>query len=164
MKNDKTKIYDRESLKPVHKKFSEKDEFSRYEVVPADGESECSVDIYEIPPGKANYPYHYHESSEEIFYIISGEGIVETEEGDKKLKAGDVIVCPPSPSGAHRIKNISEKEKLVYIEFDTISYPEVAHYPKTNALAVLYAEAERNQFFKEDSKVSYEDEVLSDEE
>ncbi|MFW6305154.1 MAG: cupin domain-containing protein [Candidatus Saliniplasma sp.] len=150
----------KDEIEPVHVCFGDNHEFYRYEILFGEGDS--NVTIYELPSGKANYPYHYHESHEEIFYIIRGEGIVETEEGDKRVRSGDVIVCPPNPSGAHRIINTSEEERLVYIEFDTVSYPEVAHYPRTKTLGVLYEDMKRNQFFKEDSSVDYEYEVLDE--
>lgn len=47
-------------------------EYNKYQVVKPNKESQISVSIYEIPPQKSNYPYHYHLKSEEVFYIISG--------------------------------------------------------------------------------------------
>ena len=37
----------------------------------------CYAAFYEISPGKANYPYHYHTASTELFYIIGGEGVLD---------------------------------------------------------------------------------------
>jgi len=34
--------------------------------------------------------------NEEVFYIISGEGILETPEGNITISAGDTIICPAS--------------------------------------------------------------------
>lgn len=162
MKISATTVYNKQSLAPAHRQFGERNEFVRYDIVPPDGSGKCSVQIYELPPGKGNYPYHYHESSEEIFYIISGTGALTTPEGDRPIAAGDIIVCPPTPQGAHRIVNTSSDEKLVYIEFDTVAFPEVAHYPETNTMAVLYPESERNRFFRETDNVDYVRDVIGE--
>ena len=95
-------------------------EYYKYEVTKGAGLSQCYAAIYEIPPGKTNIPYHYHLKNEEVFYIISGRGEVETADGPKAISAGDVMVCPPTEKGAHKITNTSDTEKLVYIDFDTI--------------------------------------------
>ena len=84
----------------------------------------CYAAFYEISPGKANYPYHYHTASTELFYIIGGEGILETPEGEKRVKAGDVIVCPPGERAAHLLRNPSETETLSYLDVDTVQSPE----------------------------------------
>ena len=41
-------------------------------------EAESLVRVYEIPPGKSAYPYHYHLKNEETFFILKGEGLLRT--------------------------------------------------------------------------------------
>ena len=36
------------------------------------------VYFYTIPPGKVNFPYHYHTVNEEVFHIMSGQGTLRT--------------------------------------------------------------------------------------
>ena len=50
----------------------------------------------------------------------------------KRVKAGDAITFPVGPEGAHVIRNGSDTEKLVYIDFDTNNLPEIVHFPDTN--------------------------------
>ena len=52
------------------------------------------VSVYEIPPMKAAYPYHFHHNNEETFYIISGEGILRTPNGEREVGAGDLLFFP----------------------------------------------------------------------
>jgi len=83
--------------KPLHIKASDatrkhKNEHDDYEyykrdLVPKGFAEQCAVSIYEIPPGKSAYPYHYHMKNEECFYIISGEGILKTPLGDQLVSA-----------------------------------------------------------------------------
>lgn len=58
--------------------------------MPLGGAKNTLVSIYEIPPKKAAYPYHFHHNNEETFYIISGEGILRTPIGERKVSAGEV--------------------------------------------------------------------------
>ncbi len=159
MHDDQLKITRLEQISPVHTQFGEHDEFERFPVIPRDAGHQCGVYFYRLPPGKANFPYHYHEVNEEVFYIISGNGIVLTEDGEKTISAGDVIFCPPAPGGAHKIANTSANEPLVYIEFDSVRYPDVVHYPKTGAFGILRHDSVDNEFFREGPQLDYAAEV-----
>lgn len=97
-------------------------------VVPKDG-SQLHVSFMEIPPGKSAFPYHWHGGITEAFVILSGTGRVRTPERETDLAAGQVIVFPPGPAGAHRITNTSDTEPLRYVDLDTVSDPDVVHYP-----------------------------------
>lgn len=94
------------------------------------GEGErCAVHFVEVGPGNSAFGYHWHEMNEEVFYIISGSGIVRTEKGELAVKAGDAIAFPAGKSGAHSIRNASDSEKLVYIDFDAVNIPDLVHLP-----------------------------------
>jgi uncharacterized cupin superfamily protein len=60
---------------------------------------QCKISHYSIPPGKSKSPYHYHMQNEEIFYILSGEGVVKTPEGDIAVSAGDTIIFQQMKAG-----------------------------------------------------------------
>jgi Uncharacterized conserved protein, contains double-stranded beta-helix domain len=129
-------------------------EYIKYEITPREDFSQCYVAVYEIPPMKSNYPYHYHAANTEVFYIISGQGILRTPEGDKNIKPGDFIVCPASENGAHRIINNSESEMLKYIDFDTTNFPDVVSYPDSDKTGVIYRD-QTGIFFKNNDKTRY---------
>ena len=74
------------------------------------------VSFVEIPPGKQSWPYHYHDQSEEVFYIISGQGKLRSHDGEKDVTAGDMICFPTGKKGGHSILNTSESETLVYVD------------------------------------------------
>lgn len=102
--------------------------------------TKCSVNFIEVEPGNQAFGYHYHEMNEEVFYIISGTGIVRTINGDITVKAGDIITFPTGKEGSHVIRNGSETEKLVYLDFDAISFPEIVHLPDTKQIMVISAQ------------------------
>jgi len=112
-------------------------EFTVKPVIPSEDSIKCSVNFVEIAPGNYAYGYHYHEANEEVFYIISGTGIVRTPKGEIIVKTGDAITFPSGPEGAHVIRNGSETEKLVYIDFGAVTVPEIVHLPDFGKIMVV---------------------------
>lgn len=154
MDSRKIQVTNKNLIKPKYKCEHETYEYKKYEVTKRSKENQCYVAIYEIPPQKANYPYHYHYKNEEVFYIISGNGILETPDGNKTISSGDIIVCPPSERGAHRIINSSDTENLIYIDFDTINSPELVFYPKSEKVGIII-NGESSTFYKEGTDIDY---------
>jgi uncharacterized cupin superfamily protein len=140
-------------ITPMHQNVHPPYEFFRYEVAGFAAGNQCIVSIYDLPPGKSNFPYHYHTANEEIFYIISGTGVFKTPSGDTCVKAGDVIIFPPSDKGAHKLTNTSETETLTYLDVDTMHQPEVVFYPDSGKVGVFGAGI--REVFMKDSRVDY---------
>ena len=111
-------------------------EYFRRKFIPFGGAKNTLVSVYEIPPGKAAYPYHYHYKNEETFYILSGEGILRTPEGERKVAAGELLFFPAGPEGAHKITNCSKTEMLAYIDFDVVHEIDVAVYPDSEKIGI----------------------------
>jgi uncharacterized cupin superfamily protein len=153
---DEILILNESELSGKHISIHEPYEYIKYEVIPRNAFSRCYVSVYEIPPGKANYPYHYHIANTEVFYIINGQGIVRTPKGDRVIKAGDFVVCPPTENGAHKIINRSENETLKYIDFGTANSPDIVKYPDSDKTGIL-VHNQPNIFFKNDDKANYYD-------
>lgn len=151
----KITIRKKESLEEIHKHIHSYYEYKKY-VATSKDTSNYMVALYDIPPQKSNYPYHYHTKDDEVFYIIKGNGILETPEGNREIQAGDIIICPPCNEGAHKLTNISKTEVLSYIEFDITHKPEVVIYPHTNKIGIIGLEDE-NIFFRKDSISNYYD-------
>ena len=112
------------------------DSREKYEIMSPNEGYQMVVAFYTIPPGKSNYPYHYHTTNEETFYIISGCGVIETTEGIHPITTGDVIICPVGKNGAHKITNTSESESLIYLDVDTNNTPDIAFYPHSNKVGI----------------------------
>ena len=125
-----------EDIPVSHKCEHESYEYYRRKFVPFGGAKNALVSVYQIPPRKAAYPYHFHHNNEETFYIISGEGILRTPDGEKKVSAGELLFFPTGPAGAHKLTNTSSTEKLVYIDFDAIHDLDAAVYPDSGKIGV----------------------------
>ncbi|URZ18163.1 cupin domain-containing protein [Clostridium felsineum] len=147
-------IVNKNDLKPYHKCEHQPYEYFKYELEKSFYNSKMRVSIYEIPPYKSNYPYHYHLKNEEGFYVINGKGCLTTYNSKIKIKKGDIILCPPMKKGGHLIENISDKESLEYLEFDVSDYPDVIFYPKSNKIGII-EDMEEKFFFDKESTVDY---------
>jgi mannose-6-phosphate isomerase-like protein (cupin superfamily) len=55
--------------------------------------SQCSLAEEILPPGATVTPHH-HETLEEIYYIIEGEGVMEIDDEAREVCAGDAIYIP----------------------------------------------------------------------
>lgn len=140
-------------LDTKHRAEHEQYEYYKRDFVPRGYAANTMVSVYEIPPRKSAYPYHYHLKNEETFYIISGEGVLKTPQGERKVAAGDLIFFPASAEGAHKLTNISETEKLVYIDFDVIHDMDVTVYPDSQKIAVWGKNV--NRVYPQDANVGY---------
>lgn len=98
-------------------------------VIPQEEVSQCRINFVEVEPGGSAYGYHWHENDEEAFYVISGTGTVRTPQGEREVKAGQIITFPPCADGAHQMCNKSATEKLIYLDFGTNHAPEICHLP-----------------------------------
>lgn len=99
-------------------------------------EAQSLVRVYEIPPGKSAYPYHYHLKNEETFFILKGEGLLRSAEGERTVKPGDLLFFPAGETGAHKLTNTSQTEMLAYIDFDIVHDLDVTLYPDSGKLGI----------------------------
>ena len=53
------------------------------------GAARLGMTVYELPPGEAVCPYHFHWSDEEWLIVVAGPPTVRTPEGETALEAGD---------------------------------------------------------------------------
>ena len=109
-----------EELPASHKAEHGEYEYTRWKFIRFREAGQTLVSVYEIPPKKSAYPYHFHHKSEETFYILSGEGILRTPEGERTVKTGDFLFFPTGKDGAHKLTNSSDIEMLRYIDFDVV--------------------------------------------
>lgn len=139
----------------VHKNEKEGYEYYKTELVSRSMGKQSVVSRYEIPPGKAAYPYHYHCKNEESFYILSGSGLLRTPDGERRISAGDFVFFPADESGAHKLTNDSPSEMLVYLDFDTKNELDVCFYPDSGKLGIWGRGI--NRLYRTDDDVDYYD-------
>lgn len=84
--------------------------------------------VYELGPGNFSV-YHFHHASEELLVVLAGEMTMKTEEGERLVRRGEVVIFPVGPAGAHGFRNDGER-RCRYLMASTRQFPEVAEYPE----------------------------------
>ena len=69
------------------------------------------------------------------------------------MTAGDLLFFPADESGAHKLTNCSETEKLVYLDFDVIHDLDAAVYPDSGKIGVWGKGI--NRVYRMDENVDY---------
>lgn len=73
------------------------------------GAKRTGMTVYELGPGQASWPYHFEICEEEWLFVIEGELVLRTPEGERTLRAGDVACFPSGAAGAHAVRNASDR-------------------------------------------------------
>jgi uncharacterized cupin superfamily protein len=60
----------------------------------------CS--LWELPPGEAAYPYHFHYADEELVIVLTGHPTLRTPEGVRELEEGECSASPSARRGRTR--------------------------------------------------------------
>jgi uncharacterized cupin superfamily protein len=98
------------------------------------GTVKTGVSLWEVPPGEAAYPYHWHASEEEVLVVLSGRPSLRTPEGWRELEQGDVLAFPVGEQGAHQIVNRTDKD-LRFLAFSN-QHADIVFRPDSGTLTV----------------------------
>ena len=117
------------------------------------------VSLWEVPPGEAAYPYHYHLVEEELLIVLDGRPSLRTPSGWRDLPEGEVLSFLTGEDGAHQIGNRTA-ETVRFLAISTNGEPDIMLYPDSGKVGV----AERRprgggfrRFFRLDDAVDYYD-------
>jgi uncharacterized cupin superfamily protein len=89
---------------------------------------------YEIPPGRAAFPYHFHCVNEEAMFVLEGEGQVRIGPDTAAIRAGDWVSFPIGPDSAHQVINTGAGP-LRLLALSTKINADVVGYPDSKKLA-----------------------------
>jgi len=92
--------------------------------------------LYELPPGKKSFPFHWHQGTEEVIVVLEGEPTLRTADGEQQLKRGDAVSFLRGAEGVHQLRNESDAPAR-YLMISTVVDYEVAHYPDSNKVGIL---------------------------
>ena len=104
------------------------------------GARKLGYSFFDVPPGKAAFPYHNHCGNEEMIYIIDGDGILRFGKEEIAVTAGSIIACPPGGEYAHQLINTGAGE-LRYLVVSTMEYPDLSDYPDSNKIGAFSSPA-----------------------
>lgn len=93
------------------------------------GLTDFGVNLTRLPPGEWSSARHWHVQEDEFVYVLEGELVLITDEGEQVLRAGDCAGFPKNAPNGHHFINRTNRD-AVYLEVGTRSGDaEVCHYP-----------------------------------
>lgn len=92
------------------------------------GLTKIGVNLTTLPPGKESAMRHFHTHEDELVFVLEGEVVLCTDEGEQVLTAG---MCAGFPAGArngHKLVNQSDRPAR-YLELSNRDPHDGAEYP-----------------------------------
>ena len=110
------------------------------ELAVALGRKDLGYCITTVKPGARSCPFHFHHSEEEVFYVLSGRGVLRQGDGKEpdervELGPGDCVSFPAGTGVAHQFLN-EGTEPFTYLAFSTVVRADVAEYPDSDKINI----------------------------
>ena len=104
--------------------------------------------LIELPPGESSFPYHYELGNDELLVVVTGSPTLRTPDGERELVAGDCVLFPSGPEGAHQVTNRSGVTARVLL-VSNFALPRAAVQVDSKKMMVRWGpgEDERRWFF-----------------
>src|SRR3569623_1829705 len=71
----------------------------------AAGLTQFGVNLLRLPPGAWASQRHWHTKEDEFTFVVQGEVVLVTDDGEEILKAGDCAGFPASEQNGHHLQN-----------------------------------------------------------
>jgi uncharacterized cupin superfamily protein len=94
------------------------------------GLTQFGVNLVTLPPGTWSSQRHWHTHEDEFVYVLEGEIVLVTDEGEQVLTAGTAAGFPASSGNGHCLVNRTAAA-AVYLEMgtrhpdDEVAYPDI---------------------------------------
>jgi uncharacterized cupin superfamily protein len=98
------------------------------------GLTQFGVNLLRLPPGAWSSQRHWHTSSDEFVYVLSGEVVLVTDGGEETLRAGDAAGFPAHDANGHCLQNRSDREAQV-LEVGTRVASDIGYYSDIDMVA-----------------------------
>jgi uncharacterized cupin superfamily protein len=121
------------------------------------GSEHLGASLYELDPGQAVCPYHWHAAEEEMLIVVSGRPSLRTSGGWRELEPGETVAFRTGTEGAHQVANRSHDPVRVLLLSESKD-SEVCGYPdsrKIMADAFLGSPDEISHLSRLDDAVDY---------
>jgi uncharacterized cupin superfamily protein len=115
------------------------------------------LSVWEVPPGEAAYPFHYHLTEEEVVIVLEGTPSLRTPDGWRELEQGEVVSFLRGERGAHQVVNRTSAS-VRFLAASTHGDPDVVVYPDSDKLGAserLSRGGGTSLFFRRSDAVPY---------
>jgi uncharacterized cupin superfamily protein len=120
------------------------------------GAERLGASVYELPPGEAPWPIHYHLANEEMLIVLRGRPSLRTPDGERQLAEGEVVACLVGADGASQVVNRTQEMVRVLIVSEMVG-PDIVRRPESGKLSAREGppgsadEGFRAEFFERDA-------------
>jgi uncharacterized cupin superfamily protein len=104
----------------------------------AGGLTQFGVNLLQLPPGTWSSQRHWHALEDEFVFVLSGEVVLITDQGEETLRAGDCAAFPKNTPDGHHLVNHGDAvavclevgsrvdgERVVYSDIDLLVEPKL---------------------------------------
>lgn len=96
----------------------------------AAGLTQFGVNLVRLPPGTWSSQRHWHSQEDEFVYVLRGEVVLVTDEGEAPLEAGQCAGFPAGDRDGHCLQNRSQKDAVLLVvgsrnDEDHGEYPDI---------------------------------------
>jgi uncharacterized cupin superfamily protein len=111
------------------------------------GSEKLGASYWELPPGQAAYPYHWHMTEEELLVVTDGTPSLRTPDGWRELETGEVVAFPRGEEGGHQLMNRTENT-VRFLAFSTQPGPDIVMYPDSGKVGAFERRPEGGGLYK----------------
>jgi uncharacterized cupin superfamily protein len=107
----------------------------------AGGLTQFGVNRLQLPPGSWSGQRHWHSAEDEFVYVVAGEVVLITDDGEQVMRAGDCAAFPANMPNGHHIINKSEScavllevgsraghDRVIYSDIDLVFEAQIDGY------------------------------------
>ena len=123
---------------------------SRQRVGNAAGLKNFGVNLTTLVPGSQSALRHWHSAQDEFVYVVQGELVLITDEGEQTLGPGEMAGFAAGVANGHHLVNRSN-QPATYLEIGDRTFPDRADYPDDDLLCMPTEDGHR-QFIHKDSR------------
>ncbi len=97
----------------------------------AAGLTQFGVNLLRLPPGAWSSQRHWHSAEDEFTYVLEGEVVLVTDDGEEVLRAGDCAGFRAGDANGHHLQNRSDVDAVLldigsrHPDTDAVDYPDI---------------------------------------
>src|SRR6185503_876268 len=95
--------------------------------------TQFGVNLLRLEPGVWSSQRHWHSKEDEFIFVVKGEVVLVTDDGEEILRAGDCAGFKAGKKNGHHLQNRSKRAALV-LEVGTRSTDDATDYPDIDML------------------------------
>lgn len=100
------------------------------------GGERLGASLFEIQPGQAAFPLHYHLANEEMLIVVAGRPSLRTADGERELAQGEIVAFPRGETGVHQVVNRGDEPVRILMVSEMVS-PDIVVRPESGKISAF---------------------------